>query len=70
MADLLVLPRLAQRACRIVQYSAKKLEHTGSAEKERVALVPMSTSKPPLPKGKGTKRSVQCTRSGGGRESR
>ena len=29
-----------QRACRMVQASAEKLEHTGPAEKERVALVP------------------------------
>ena len=29
-----------QRACRMAQASAEKLEHTGPAEKERVALVP------------------------------
>ena len=39
------------------QASAEKLEHTGPAEKERVASVPQreqlaSTPEPPLPKGK------------------
>ena len=29
-----------QRACRMAQASAEKLEQTGPAEKERVALVP------------------------------
>ena len=29
-----------QRACRMAQASAEKLEHTGSAEKERVASIP------------------------------
>ena len=29
-----------QRACRMAQVSAEKLEHTGPAEKERVASVP------------------------------
>ena len=29
-----------QRACRMAQASAEKLEHTGPAEKERVASVP------------------------------
>ena len=29
-----------QRACKMAQTSAEKLEHTGPAEKERVALVP------------------------------
>ena len=38
VADLLVLPR-PQRACRITYVSAKKLEHTGPAEKERVASI-------------------------------
>ena len=47
---------------------AEKLEHTGPAEKERVASVPQrehlaSTPKPLLPRGKGTKLSVQSTRS-------
>ena len=32
--------RNQQRACRIVQASAEKLEHTGPAEKEQVASVP------------------------------
>ena len=60
-----------QRACRMAQASAEKLKHTGPAEKERVVSVPQreqlaSTSKPPLPKGKGTEPSVQSTRSWGG----
>ena len=43
----------------MAQASVKKLEHTGPAEKERVASVPQKdqlarTPKPPLPKGKGT----------------
>ena len=49
----------------------EKLEHTGPAEKERVASVPQRKQlarmpKPPLPKGKGTDPSVQSTRSWGG----
>ena len=56
------------RACRMAQASAEKLEHTGPAEKERVASVPQSeqlarTPELPLPKGKGTKPSVLITRS-------
>ena len=56
------------RACRMAQASAEKLEHTGPAEKERVASVPQReqlarTPEPPLPKGKGTEPSVQSTRS-------
>ena len=44
----------------------EKLEHTGPAEKERVASVPQreqlaSTPEPPLPKGKGTEPSVQSS---------
>ena len=59
------------RACRMAQASAEKLEHTGPAETERVASVPQRgqlarTPEPPLPKGKGTKPSVQSTRSWGG----
>ena len=55
-----------QRACRTAQAS-EKLEHTGLAEKERVASVPQreqlaSMSELPLPKGKGTEPSVQSTR--------
>ena len=43
----------------MAQASAEKLEHTGLAEKERVASVPQReqlarTPEPPLPKGKGT----------------
>ena len=46
-----------QRACRMAQASAEKLEHTGPAEKERVASVPQreqlaNTPEPPLIKGK------------------
>ena len=57
-----------QRACRMVQASAEKLEHTGPAEKERVASIPQkeqlaSTPEPPLPKGKQIESSVQSTRS-------
>ena len=57
-----------QRACRMAQASAEKLEHTGAAENERVASVPQrkqlaSTPEPPLPKGKETKPSVQSTSS-------
>ena len=57
-----------QRACRMAQASAEKLEHTGPAEKERVVSVPQKkqlarTPEPPLPKGKGTEPSVQSTRS-------
>ena len=56
----------------MVQASAEKLEHTGLAEKERVASVPQSEQlakkpEPPLPKGKGTEPSVQITRSCGER---
>ena len=59
----------------MAQASAKKLEHTGPAEKERVASVPQreqlaSTPEPPLPKGKGTELSLQSTRSRRGRESK
>ena len=56
------------RACRMAQASAKKLEHTGPAEKERVASVPqreqlVRTPELPSPKRKGTQPSVQSTRS-------
>ena len=55
-----------QRAYRMVQASAEKLEHTGPAENERMASVPQreqlaNTPEPPLPKG--TEPSVQSTRS-------
>ena len=48
-----------QKACKMGHASPEKLEHTGRAEKERVASVPQreqlaSTPEPPLPKGKGT----------------
>ena len=57
-----------QRACRMAQASAEKLEHTGPAEKERVASVPQreqlaSTPESPLPKGKGIESFVQSTKS-------
>ena len=50
-----------QRARRMVQASAEKLEHTGPAEKERVASVPQreqlaSMPEPPLPKKKEQSR--------------
>ena len=46
-----------QKAYRMAQASAEKLEHTGPAEMERVASVPQReqlarTSQPPLPKEK------------------
>ena len=68
MADLLVLPRPAKSVQRMAQASAEKLEHTGPAEKKRVASVPQReqlarTPEPSLPKGKGTEPSVQSTRS-------
>ena len=52
-----------QRASRMVQASAEKLEHTGPTEKKRVASVPQgeqlaSTPEPYFPKGKGTEPSV------------
>ena len=55
----------------MAQASAEKLEHTGPAEKKRVASMPhreqlANTPESPLPKGKGTKPLVQRTRSGGG----
>ena len=51
----------------MAQASAEILEHTGPAEKKRVALMPRkeqlaSTPEPSLPKGKGTEPSVQSTR--------
>ena len=59
----------------MMQALAEKLEHTGPAEKERVASVPQreqltKTPELPLPKGKGTEPSVQSTRSRRERESR
>ena len=64
-----------QKVCRMAQASAETLEHTGPAEKERVALVPQteqlaSTPELPLPKRIGTKPSVKSTRTRDGRESR
>ena len=55
----------------MAQASAEKLEHTGPAEKERVAPVSQreqlaNTPEPPL--SKGTEPSVQSTRSWDGRE--
>ena len=56
-----------QRACRMAQALAEILEHTGPAEKKRVASMPQreqlaSMPEPSLPKGKGTELSVQSTR--------
>ena len=60
-----------QRACRMAQASAEKLEHTGPAEKERVATVPQRGQlarmlELPFPKAKRTEPSIQSTRSWGG----
>ena len=51
----------------MAQALAEKLEHSGPAEKERVASVPQreqlaNMPEPPLPKGKRTKLSVQSIR--------
>ena len=64
-----------QRACRMAQASAEKLEHTGPAETERVASVPQreqlaSVPEPSLPKGKGTVPSVERNQIMRGRKSR
>ena len=58
-----------QRACRMAQASAEKLEDTRLAKKKKVASVPQrehlaSTPEPSLPKKKeGTEPSVESTRS-------
>ena len=57
-----------QRACRMAQALGEMLEHTGPAEKKRVASMPQreqlaSTPDPSLPKGNGTEPSIQSTRS-------
>ena len=57
-----------QRAYRRVHALAEKLEHSGPAEKKRVASVPQreqlaSTPEPLFQKGKGTEPSVQSIRS-------
>ena len=67
MADLMVLPRPAKSLKNCAGFS-EKLKHTGPAKKKRVALVPhreqsVRTPDPSLPKEKGTKPSVQSTRS-------
>ena len=64
-----------QRARRMPQASAEKLEHTRLAEKERVASVPQREQlarmpELPLPRGKQTESPVQSTKSRGRRESR
>ena len=56
MADLFVLPRPAKSVQNGAGFSGK-IEHTGPAEKKRVASVPQreqltSTPEPPLPKEK------------------
>ena len=56
-----------QRACRMPTGFSGKLEHTRSAVKERVVLVPLreqlaSTPESLLPKEKGTEQFVQSTR--------
>ena len=50
----------------MAQASAEKLEHTGHAEKERVASAPQRkqlarTPEPPLPKGKGRRKDLYRT---------
>ena len=55
-----------QRACRMAQASAEKLEHTGPAEKNRVASVSQReqlaiTPEPPVPNQKETELSVQSS---------
>ena len=67
LADLLVLPRLAENLKNGAGFSGK-LEHTGPAKKERVAAVLESEHlagmpEPPLIKGKGTDPSVPITKS-------
>ena len=55
-----------QRACRMVHASAEKLEHTGPAEKERVASMlqrEQLASTPKMSLLKGIEPSVQSTRS-------
>ena len=61
-----------QRACRMAQASAEKLEHTGPAEKERVASVPQRkqmarTPESPLPKEKKQIRMSRVPHHEGGR---
>ena len=56
-----------QRACRVAQVSARKLEPTGPTKKGRVASVtqqeqPAGTPEPSLPKREGTEPSVQSTK--------
>ena len=63
MADFMVLPRPAKSVQNGKGFSGK-IEHTGPAEKERVASVPQRqqlarTPEPPLPKGKQTQPSVR-----------
>ena len=65
MAGLLELPRPAKSLQNCASFT-EKLEHTGPAEKERVASVPqreqlVNTPEPPLPKGKETKPSHPLT---------
>ena len=60
--------RNQQKTCRMAQASADKLEHSGPAEKKRVASVLLgeqlaSTPEPSLRKGKETEPSVQSIRS-------
>ena len=67
MANLSVLPRPVE-SLQNEQTSAKKLEHTGPSENERVALALQTEQlawemKSPFSKGKSTDPSVQMTRS-------
>ena len=57
-----------QKACRMVQALAEILEHTGPAEKKRVASMPQREQLASMPESsllmdKGTEPSVQSTRS-------
>ena len=54
-----------QRACKMAQASAEKLEHTGPAEKEKVPQREQlaRTPEPSLPKSKRAEPSVRSTRS-------
>ena len=59
-----------QRACRMAQASAEKLEHTEPVEKERVASMPRreqlaSTPEPPLPREVQSRLSIAPDHEGG-----
>ena len=64
-----------EKACRIAQVSAEKLEHTGPVEKSGLSATERAVDEYTRAafclnfKGKGTEQSVQNTRLYGGRES-